>query len=254
MDGALTRTTTDGDATPDGVFPDGPAASSPEGGGPAGTVPPLTLARLADRIGRLWPSHRVQSHEVIGQVEALDLAVYRAVAVSPTPDLDRMFQRLSDAANFSRLWFGVAGMLAVTGGTKGRRAAVDGVVSIGVASLLANQVVKRLAVRARPTRDGEPVPDRLVRMPTSRSFPSGHTASAFAFAASVSNTVPGLSFPLTLLAAGVGYSRVHTGVHFPADVLFGSVLGATCGETTSWALGGLRRRHAERRTSGGRPQ
>ena len=72
-------------------------------------------------------------------------------------------------------------------------------------------------------------------------------ASAFAFSSVVSNSAPTLSFPLTILAAGVGYSRVHTGVHFPADVLFGSVLGATCGETTSWVLGGTRRRLAARR-------
>jgi undecaprenyl-diphosphatase len=86
-------------------------------------------------------------------------------------------------------------------------------------------------------------------MPSSQSFPSGHTASAFAFASAVSNTMPPLSFPLTLVAAGVGYSRVHTGVHFPADVLFGSVLGATCGETTSWVLGKARRRRRARRAS-----
>lgn len=211
-----------------------------------GFGPPLTLERLADRIGRWFPNRDTQAHDLLGQVEALDTAVYRAVAVSPTPDLDRMFQRLSDAANYSRLWFGLAGVMAVGGGHRGRRAALDGVAAIGMASLLANQVVKRVAVRGRPTRDDDSVPGRHVRMPTSQSFPSGHTASAFAFAAAASNAAPPLSFPLTILAAGVGYSRVHTGVHFPADVLFGSVLGAACGETTSWVLGGVRRRLAAR--------
>jgi membrane-associated phospholipid phosphatase len=188
------------------------------------------------------------AHDLLGQVEALDVAVYRAVAASPTPDVDRLLQRLSDSANFSMLWFGIAGVLAVTGGRRGRRAAVDGVLAIGVASLVANQVVKPIAVRGRPTRDGDQVVERSVRMPTSRSFPSGHTASAFAFTAAVSNVIPPLAFPLSLLATAVGYSRVHTGVHFPADVLFGSVLGGASGETTSWGLGHLRRR-ATRRAS-----
>lgn len=220
------------EATPDAV---GPAAPAP--------IPaPLTLHRLADRIGRIHSGLEQPAHGLLGQVEALDTAVYRAVATSPTPDLDRMLQRLSDSANYSKLWFGIAGGLALFGGRRGRRAAVEGVIAIGVASLLANQVVKPVVVRGRPTREDDQVVDRVVRMPASRSFPSGHTASAFAFTAAVSNVIPPLSFPLSLVATAVGYSRVHTGVHFPADVLFGSVLGAASGETTSWAMAHLQRR------------
>ena len=118
--------------------------------------------------------------------------------------------------------------------------------AIGVASLVANQVVKPIAVRGRPDRDEALVADRLVRMPESRAFPSGPPASAFAFAAAVSNAVPPLSLPLTLLATAVGYSRVHTGVPFPGDVLFGLVSGAASGETASWGLSHLRRRFATR--------
>ena len=123
---------------------------------------------------------------------------------------------------------------------------VDGVVAIGLASLITNQVVKPIAVRGRPQRAEDLVADRVVRMPTSRSFPSGHTASAFAFAAAVSSSIPPLAFPLTLMATAVGYSRVHTGVHFPADVLFGSVIGATVGETTSWGSAHWRRQRGKR--------
>ena len=207
------------------------------------TIPsPLTLDRLANRIGRVFPRLDHPAHDVLGQLEALDTAVYKAVATSPTPAIDRGVQRLSDAANYSKLWFAIAGALALFGGTRGRRAAVDGVVAIGIASLVTNQVVKPIAVRGRPERSSDIVVDRIVRMPTSRSFPSGHTASAFAFAGAVSNSIPPLSFPLTLMAAAIGYSRVHTGVHFPADVLVGSVIGVSTGESASWGLAHWRRR------------
>ena len=63
-------------------------------------------------------------------------------------------------------------------------------------------------------------------MPRSRSFPSGHAASAFAFATGVAGTKPRIAVPLRGLAALVAYSRVHTGVHFPGDVVVGALVGA----------------------------
>jgi undecaprenyl-diphosphatase len=67
-------------------------------------------------------------------------------------------------------------------------------------------------------------------MPRSTSFPSGHAASAFAFATGVGSDMPALSLPLHAAAAVVAYSRVHTGVHYPGDVVVGSVTGAALGQ------------------------
>ena len=74
---------------------------------------------------------------------------------------------------------------------------------------------------------------RQVRMPGSRSFPSGHSASAFAFATGVGRTMPLAAAPLRALAAAVAYSRVHTGVHYPGDVAIGSLLGTVLAEATT---------------------
>jgi undecaprenyl-diphosphatase len=67
-------------------------------------------------------------------------------------------------------------------------------------------------------------------MPTSASFPSGHAASGFAFVEAVGEVVPGIAMPLRLLAAVVSYSRVHTGVHYPGDVIAGAPVGSSIGE------------------------
>ena len=62
----------------------------------------------------------------------------------------------------------------------------------------------------------------------SPSFPSGHTSSAFATAASLSLAYPKwyIIVPSFGWASTVGYSRMHLGVHYPSDVLAGALIGA----------------------------
>jgi undecaprenyl-diphosphatase len=62
-------------------------------------------------------------------------------------------------------------------------------------------------------------------MPESTSWPSGHSASAFAFASGVGAAWWQVGIPLSFLASLVAYSRVHTGVHYPSD----TIAGTTCG-------------------------
>ncbi|WP_369193999.1 phosphatase PAP2 family protein [Streptomyces djakartensis] len=162
---------------------------------------------------------------VLGDLRAVDGALYAAVAATPTPTLDRTLRHLSHAADHSKISFGIAAVLALSG-KRPRKAALAGVGAIAVASASANLLGKRLVRRARPDREAARVTvDRHVRMPTSASFPSGHTASAVAFATAVGVVLPPAAVPLGALAGAVGYSRVHTGVHYPGDVAAGAVLG-----------------------------
>ncbi len=164
--------------------------------------------------------------EALRELGAVDRAVYRAVARTPTARLDGPVRRLSRAADHSRLWLAIAATIALLGGGRGRRAALEGMVSIGVTSATVNLGMKSLHQRRRPDRVADLSPARHVEMPESASFPSGHAASAFAFAYAVGRHLPGLAVPIRLLAAGVAYSRVHTGVHYPGDVVVGSIVGA----------------------------
>lgn len=169
----------------------------------------------------------------VDELRQLDAAVYEAIAATSTPSLDVPLRRLSDTANYSVLWLGVSAVLAATRGVRGRRAAVTGLISVGVTSLLVNQGVKRLADRPRPDRDGSVAETRHVQMPESTSFPSGHSASAFAFATAVARELPIHGAVLRFLAAAVAYSRVHTGVHYPGDAIIGSLIGAGVGSFVS---------------------
>jgi membrane-associated phospholipid phosphatase len=181
--------------------------------------------------------------EALRQLGAMDRAVYQAVAATPTAALDGPVRRLSNAANRSRLWLGIAAAIALLGGSRGRRAAREGVVSIAVASATVNLGMKSLHQRRRPDRvEANPSRYGHVPMPASTSFPSGHAASAFAFAYAIGRHLPGLAVPIRLLAAVVAYSRVHTGVHYPGDVVVGSITGAGTAAMVAAAFDRLRHR------------
>jgi undecaprenyl-diphosphatase len=192
-----------------------------------------------------------QSDTLLSSVKAwladardVDQAVYAAIARTPTPTLDRGMSSLSHAANHSLLWMTSAAALALVGGHSGRRAAAQGLVSVAATSALVNLAVKRVGRRQRPDRAEEDVPiARHVQMPTSLSFPSGHSAVAFAFATGVGNRLPVVAVPLHALAGFVAYSRVHTGVHHPSDVVVGSVLGTVLAQLTTRALDHYYDRH-----------
>ena len=179
--------------------------------------------------------------ECRGELVRLDTTVYSAIASTPTPLLDRVLRGVSRAANYSKLWLASSAVLAVAGGPRGRDAAVDGLASVGLTSGGGNGALKPLARRRRPDRDSFNVPaGRQVRMPASRSFPSGHAASAFAFAAGVAADAPQAGLILNVAAAVVAYSRVHTGVHYPGDVIAGSLTGAALAPIAVSALRRLR--------------
>ena len=201
-------------------------------------VPAADAARAAVRrlAGELTPVREwvVQAQR---ELSAVDQAIYSAVAATPTPSLDEPLRRLSNAANNSRLWLAAAAGLGVAGGRAGRRAAVRGLVAVGVTSALVNLALKSAWSRQRPDAADARVPgQRNVRMPSSTSFPSGHAASGFAFAAAVGRDRPWLGLALRFVAAAVAYSRVHTGVHYPSDAVVGSLIGEGIGQAAAGLL------------------
>ena len=177
-------------------------------------TPPADDRATADR--RLWRE----------EVVRLDVAVYAAIAATPTPAMDAALRRLSRAADHSKLWIACSALSAAFGGERGRRAAAAGLASIAVTSAVVNLVLKQLGNRRRPDRGAYAVPvTRQVDMPSSTSWPSGHAASAFAFTTGFGGVWPEAGIPLSVIASLVAYSRVHTGVHYPSDAIAGALSG-----------------------------
>lgn len=167
-----------------------------------------------------------------------DRALMRWSTDLPSSPFDAGLRRLSTAANHSVLWAGVALVMALAGG-RTRRAAVRGMLSVAGASALANGILKPLCPRRRPPAGlPEFIDRRGLPAPRSSSFPSGHAASAAAFATGVALEYPAAGLVLAPLAAAVGYSRVHTGVHWPTDVVAGFAVGSAVALSTRrwWAV------------------
>jgi len=165
---------------------------------------------------------------ILAALDAWDRWLFQRLTRRERRVIDRGLKRLSNSANRSVLWLAIAALIAILGGRRGRRAALRGVISIGITSTLVNLPLKYLARRDRPPmrRGDRPLP---VSLPGSFSFPSGHSASAFAFATGVALEETRLLGPILPLAAGVAYSRVHLRVHYPLDVLAGVAIGTVMG-------------------------
>jgi undecaprenyl-diphosphatase len=96
-------------------------------------------------------------------------------------------------------------------------------VGVGCCYLFSSSI-KWAIGRQRPVIEGLP---QLMRTPTGLSFPSSHATSSFAAARAYGRLVP--RAPLLAAAAGMAFSRVYLGVHYPSDVAAGAALGTVLG-------------------------
>lgn len=136
-----------------------------------------------------------------------------------TPELERAVARFSRLGQHGAVWLaiGVAAGLADPARRRRWRRATG---AVGAAYAL-NTALKLLVRRRRPRLRGLPA---LTGTPTQLSFPSAHASTSFAGALAYSRL--GLPpAPLYGLAAGLSFSRVYLGVHYPSDVIAGALLG-----------------------------
>lgn len=122
---------------------------------------------------------------------------------------------------------------------KGRRGAIKVIavlaLSIGLADFANHRLIKPLIHRPRPEKAGVAV---ILRTPSHAgwSFPSNHAMNMGAGAAALSFAYPAWSPAFWLAALLIAYSRVYCGVHFPADVLAGLLLGGFLGHLVAYMM------------------
>ncbi|MFA1543345.1 bifunctional phosphatase PAP2/diacylglycerol kinase family protein [Actinomadura monticuli] len=173
------------------------------------------------------PDHRSGLLRRLGRA---DRWAFDQVAAARLRGLEYVLPRLSRFADHGVLWFTTAGVMGLTGRARLRRAALRGSIAIAVASPAVNILGKQAFRRKRPVVDLVPPIRIRWKLPTSHAFPSGHSASAAAFATGVALEAPRpVAVPVAATAAAVAFARVYTGAHYPGDVLAGLGIGALAG-------------------------
>ncbi len=103
-------------------------------------------------------------------------------------------------------------------------------------NVMVSQTIKYTVNRNRPYTEYPLIITPYDNKETNKSFPSGHTSSAFALAASLSIEFPKwyVAVPAYAYAASVGYSRLYLGEHYPSDVLAGAAVGIGSAYLSHW--------------------
>lgn len=161
-------------------------------------------------------------HRLLSFDEAVLVAAQRFRSPWRTA-IARALTRMGDARTWTVLGVALLGTFTPRGTHLGLRlAAASGIATV------ASQALKRSLTRARPDAAIAGF-EALAENPDRFSFPSGHTAAAFAVAVAFAGEPWGLAPMACLLATGIGLSRVYLGAHYPLDVLAGGALGAFAG-------------------------
>ena len=115
-----------------------------------------------------------------------------------------------------------------------RKMGVQAAISLILTVIICNVILKPSIMRCRPCWL-EPDVQMLVSIPKDFSFPSGHSNASFAVATAIFTRNKKLGIPALVLAALIAISRLYVFVHWPTDVLVGSLIGI-CGGITSFFI------------------
>ncbi len=107
--------------------------------------------------------------------------------------------------------------------TKARQALFSAFVAFVAARFVVVEIIRKVVPRARPFLSHQVI--QLISKDAEKSFPSGHAAALFAIAAAFYFYDKKLAGWLFALAVLVSIARVIGGVHYPADIFAGAIVG-----------------------------
>lgn len=161
-----------------------------------------------------------------------------------TPAGDVLMPFVSALGNAGIIWVLLAVILLIR--PKTRKSGIVLILALGFDVILCNLILKNVFCRIRPC-DVNTAVQLLIPRPSDYSFPSGHTAAAFA-------AVSAMYFagerkiwkPALVLAVLIAFSRMYLYVHYPTDILGGIAVGMLTGYLGDWLVGQFEELRARR--------
>ena len=169
-------------------------------------------------------------------LQAVDAFVFVQINQMPhTRLLDRFMTRLSWVMTGGNGWLLFLLLATLVDRQRGWKATRAVVPALWLATATVEHPIKKWFRRRRPFIS---LIEAIIvgRKPGSYSFPSGHSAAAFAGALLLTLEYPGVARGFFGLASLVAFSRIYLGVHYPGDVLSGSLLGMVLARIYSHVL------------------
>lgn len=170
---------------------------------------------------------------------SFDLSVFQWIQSIQNEFFDTLMTAITTLGNAGAIFIVLGFVLLFT--KKHRKAGLAVLMALIVMLLCSDLFLKEFFARPRPFNLFASDPEKyaewgtkyvfpeLVYRPSSFSFPSGHTASAFAAATALLWHSRKLGIPTIIFAAVMGFSRLYVQVHYCTDVFGGIIAGAICG-------------------------
>ncbi|MEG0614254.1 MAG: phosphatase PAP2 family protein [Oscillospiraceae bacterium] len=139
-----------------------------------------------------------------------------------TPIMDKIMIFFTNLGEYGAIWFVIALILMIP--KKNRKCSLLILISVAVGFIFGNVVLKSAIGRIRPCNLNLDFP-MLIPRPTGFSCPSGHSISSFAAATAIFIHYKPFGNAAFIVAFLIAFSRMYLYVHYPSDIIFGSILG-----------------------------
>ena len=146
---------------------------------------------------------------------------------------DRIMPIITMMGNLGIIWLIISSLMLLK--VEDRIIGIGVILALMLTTIIGEGIIKHIVKRNRPFKNNDE--KLLINKPITYSFPSGHTASSFAALAVFLQMNGKLGVVVSPIATLIAFSRVYLKVHYPTDVIFGMILGFTCGISVVSFLG-----------------